>query len=226
MVNCLKLMGITAISCFVAASIGWICPCYLRLWHPLGFDPRICSWTFWVVCRLAIRILNQGRRCQELVDLDFMSSYRALVAFFGLARSSAQDFGIDGWPGGDHSPVGFITLKSYPIEYSFSLWYSDNSSSSDLNSSWSYDQIARRVVLLSDQPLARISKSSPWLWQCLEWCYNVFPPLYPNSLPIDFTQGENKPDSPSPGTVNRSTKVLLITNIKLRQCLNSWQEDL
>lgn len=194
----------------------------------LVFDPTefaVKAERFEVVSSLARKILDNAEDVKELVDLDFNRViYLGAGPFFGLAHEAQLK--ILELTAGQvatmyESPVGFRhgpkslinedtvvlvfgTTKDYTRKYDL-----------DLVREVASDQIARRVVLLSNQALGleNVKEVALGCGGVLNDIYRVFPYIVYAQLFALLTslKVENKPDTPSPtGTVNRVVQGVII----------------
>ena len=194
----------------------------------LVFDPTefaVKAERFEVVFSLARKVLDNAEDIKELVDLDFNRViYLGAGPFFGLAHEAQLK--ILELTAGQvatmyESPVGFRhgpkslinedtvvlvfgTTKDYTRKYDL-----------DLVREVASDQIARRVVLLSDQAfgLENVKEVALGCGGVLNDIYRVFPYIVYAQLFALLTslKVENKPDTPSPtGTVNRVVQGVII----------------
>ncbi|CAG5316659.1 tagatose-6-phosphate ketose/aldose isomerase [Streptococcus pneumoniae] len=194
----------------------------------LVFDPTefaVKSERFEVVSSLARKVLDKVEDVKELVDLDFNRViYLGAGPFFGLAHEAQLK--ILELTAGQvatmyESPVGFrhgpkslindntvvlvvVPKTAYTRKYDL-----------DLVREVAGDQIARRVVLLSDQAfgLENVKEVVLGCGGVLNDIYRVFPYIVYAQLFALLTslKVENKPDTPSPtGTVNRVVQGVII----------------
>ena len=194
----------------------------------LVFDPTefaVKAERFEVVSSLARKILDNAADVKELVDLDFNRViYLGAGPFFGLAHEAQLK--ILELTAGQvatmyESPVGFRHgPKSLINEDTVVLIFGTTSDYTrkydlDLVREVAGDQIARRVVLLSDQAsgLEDVKEVALGCGGVLNDIYRVFPYIVYAQLFALLTslKVENKPDTPSPtGTVNRVVQGVII----------------
>ena len=194
----------------------------------LVFDPTefaVKAERFEVVSSLARKILDKAEDVKELVDLDFNRViYLGAGPFFGLAHEAQLK--ILELTAGQvatmyESPVGFRHgPKSLINEDTVVLIFGTTSDYTrkydlDLVREVAGDQIARRVVLLSDQAfgLENVKEVALGCGGVLNDIYRVFPYIVYAQLFALLTslKVENKPDTPSPtGTVNRVVQGVII----------------
>ena len=194
----------------------------------LVFDPTefaVKAERFEVVSSLARKILENAEDVKELVDLDFNRViYLGAGPFFGLAHEAQLK--ILELTAGQvatmyESPVGFRHgPKSLINEDTVVLIFGTTSDYTrkydlDLVREVAGDQIARRVVLLSDQAfgLENVKEVALGCGGVLNDIYRVFPYIVYAQLFALLTslKVENKPDTPSPtGTVNRVVQGVII----------------
>ena len=194
----------------------------------LVFDPTefaVKAERFEVVSSLARKILDNAEDVKELVDLDFNRViYLGAGPFFGLAHEAQLK--ILELTAGQvatmyESPVGFRHgPKSLINEDTVVLIFGTTSDYTrkydlDLVREVAGDQIARRVVLLSDQAfgLENVKEVALGCGGVLNDIYRVFPYIVYAQLFALLTslKVENKPDTPSPtGTVNRVVQGVII----------------
>ena len=194
----------------------------------LVFDPTefaVKAERFEVVSSLARKILDNAEDVKELVDLDFNRViYLGAGPFFGLAHEAQLK--ILELTAGQvatmyESPVGFRHgPKSLINEDTVVLIFGTTSDYTrkydlDLVREVAGDQIARRVVLLSDQAfgLENVKEVALGCGGVLNDIYRVFPYIIYAQLFALLTSLKvgNKPDTPSPtGTVNRVVQGVII----------------
>ena len=194
----------------------------------LVFDPTefaVKAERFEVVSSLARKVLENAADVKELVDLDFNRViYLGAGPFFGLAHEAQLK--ILELTAGQvatmyESPVGFRHgPKSLINEDTVVLIFGTTSDYTrkydlDLVREVAGDQIARRVVLLSDQAfgLENVKEVALGCGGVLNDIYRVFPYIVYAQLFALLTslKVENKPDTPSPtGTVNRVVQGVII----------------
>ena len=194
----------------------------------LVFDPTefaVKAERFEVLSSLARKVLDNVADVKELVDLDFNRViYLGAGPFFGLAHeaqlkilelTAGQVATMYESPVGfRHGPkslinedtvvLGFGTTTDYTRKYDL-----------DLVREVAGDQIARRVVLLSDQAfgLENVKEVALGCGGVLNDIYRVFAYIIYAQLFALLTslKVENKPDTPSPtGTVNRVVQGVII----------------
>jgi len=186
----------------------------------LVFDPTefaVKAERFEVVASLARNVLDNAADVKELVDLDFNRViYLGAGPFFGLAHEAQLK--ILELTAGQvatmyESPVGFRHgPKSLINEDTVVLVFG---TTTDYTRKYDLDQIARRVVLLSDQAfgLENVKEVALGCGGVLNDIYRVFPYIVYAQLFALLTslKVENKPDTPSPtGTVNRVVQGVII----------------
>ena len=194
----------------------------------LVFDPTefaVKAERFEVVSSLARKVLENAADVKELVDLDFNRViYLGAGPFFGLAHEAQLK--ILELTAGQvatmyESPVGFRHgPKSLINEDTVVLIFGTTSDYTrkydlDLVREVAGDQIARRVVLLSDQAfgLENVKEVALGCGGVLNDIYRVFPYIVYAQLFALLTslKVKNKPDTPSPtGTVNRVVQGVII----------------
>lgn len=194
----------------------------------LVFDPTefaVKAERFEVVSSLARKVLDNAADVKELVDLDFNRViYLGAGPFFGLAHEAQLK--ILELTAGQvatmyESPVGFRHgPKSLINEDTVVLIFGTTSDYTrkydlDLVREVAGDQIARRVVLLSDQAfgLENVKEVALGCGGVLNDIYRVFPYIVYAQLFALLTslKVKNKPDTPSPtGTVNRVVQGVII----------------
>ena len=194
----------------------------------LVFDPTefaVKAERFEVVSSLARKILENAEDVKELVDLDFNRViYLGAGPFFGLAHeaqlkilelTAGQVATMYESPVGfRHGPKSLINEDTVVLVFGTTTDYT-RKYDLDLVSEVAGDQIARRVVLLSDQAfgLANVKEVALGCGGVLNDIYRVFPYIVYAQLFALLTslKVENKPDTPSPtGTVNRVVQGVII----------------
>ncbi|HFS5172783.1 TPA: SIS domain-containing protein [Streptococcus pneumoniae] len=190
----------------------------------LVFDPTefaVKSERFEVVSSLARKVLDKAEDVKELVDLDFNRViYLGAGPFFGLAHEAQLKI-LELTAGQVESPVGFrhgpkslINDNTVVLVFGTTTDYT-RKYDLDLVREVAGDQIARRVVLLSDQAfgLENVKEVALGCGGVLNDIYRVFPYIVYAQLFALLTslKVENKPDTPSPtGTVNRVVQGVII----------------
>ncbi|VIY25182.1 tagatose-6-phosphate ketose/aldose isomerase [Streptococcus pneumoniae] len=194
----------------------------------LVFDPTefaVKSERFEVVSSLARKVLDKVEDVKELVDLDFNRViYLGAGPFFGLAHeaqlkilelTAGQVATMYESPVGfRHGPKSLINDNTVVLVFGTTTDYT-RKYDLDLVREVAGDQIARRVVLLSDQAFG-IENVKEVVLGCggvLNDIYRVFPYIVYAQLFALLTslKVENKPDTPSPtGTVNRVVQGVII----------------
>ena len=194
----------------------------------LVFDPTefaVKAERFEVVSSLARKILDNAEDVKELVDLDFNRViYLGAGPFFGLAHeaqlkilelTAGQVATMYESPVGfRHGPKSLINEDTVILVFGTTTDYT-RKYDLDLVSEVAGDQIARRVVLLSDQAfgLENVKEVALGCGGVLNDIYRVFPYIVYAQLFALLTslKVENKPDTPSPtGTVNRVVQGVII----------------
>lgn len=194
----------------------------------LVFDPiefAVKSERFEVVSSLARKVLDNAEDVKELVDLDFKRViYLGAGPFFGLAHeaqlkilelTAGQVATMYESPVGfRHGPKSFINEDTVVLVFGTTTDYT-RKYDLDLVREVAGDQIARRVVLLSDQAfgLENVKEVALGCGGVLNDIYRVFPYIVYAQLFALLTslKVENKPDTPSPtGTVNRVVQGVII----------------
>lgn len=194
----------------------------------LVFDPTefaVKSERFEVVSSLARKVLDKAEDVKELVDLDFNRViYLGAGPFFGLAHeaqlkilelTAGQVATMYESPVGfRHGPKSLINDNTVVLVFGTTTDYT-RKYDLDLVREVAGDQIARRVVLLSDQAfgLENVKEVSLGCGGVLNDIYRVFPYIVYAQLFALLTslKVENKPDTPSPtGTVNRVVQGVII----------------
>ena len=194
----------------------------------LVFDPTefaVKAERFEVVSSLARKILDNAEDVKELVDLDFNRViYLGAGPFFGLAHeaqlkilelTAGQVATMYESPVGfRHGPKSLINEDTVVLVFGTTTDYT-RKYDLDLVREVAGDQIARRVVLLSDQAfgLENVKEVALGCGGVLNDIYRVFPYIVYAQLFALLTslKVENKPDTPSPtGTVNRVVQGVII----------------
>ncbi|ETE08375.1 SIS domain-containing protein [Streptococcus pseudopneumoniae] len=194
----------------------------------LVFDPTefaVKSERFEVVSSLARKVLDKVEDVKELVDLDFNRViYLGAGPFFGLAHeaqlkilelTAGQVATMYESPVGfRHGPKSLINENTVVLVFGTRTDYT-RKYDLDLVREVAGDQIARRVVLLSDQAfgLENVKEVVLGCGGVLNDIYRVFPYIVYAQLFALLTslKVENKPDTPSPtGTVNRVVQGVII----------------
>ena len=194
----------------------------------LVFDPTefaVKAERFEVVSSLARKILDNVEDVKELVDLDFNRViYLGAGPFFGLAHeaqlkilelTAGQVATMYESPVGfRHGPKSLINEDTVVLVFGTTTDYT-RKYDLDLVREVAGDQIARRVVLLSDQvfDLENVKEVALGCDGVLNDIYRVFPYIVYAQLFALLTslKVENKPDTPSPtGTVNRVVQGVII----------------
>ncbi|HEU6747780.1 TPA: SIS domain-containing protein [Streptococcus pneumoniae] len=194
----------------------------------LVFDPiefAVKSERFEVVSSLARKVLDKAEDVKKLVDLDFNRViYLGAGPFFGLAHeaqlkilelTAGQVATMYESPVGfRHGPKSLINDNTVVLVFGTTTDYT-RKYDLDLVREVAGDQIARRVVLLSDQAfgLENVKEVALDCGGVLNDIYRVFPYIVYAQLFALLTslKVENKPDTPSPtGTVNRVVQGVII----------------
>ncbi|VQT54464.1 tagatose-6-phosphate ketose/aldose isomerase [Streptococcus pneumoniae] len=194
----------------------------------LVFDPTefaVKAERFEVVSSLARKVLDKVEDVKELVDLDFNRViYLGAGPFFGLAHeaqlkilelTAGQVATMYESPVGfRHGPKSLINDNTVVLVFGTTTAYT-RKYDLDLVREVAGDQIARRVVLLSDQAfgLENVKEVVLGCGGVLNDIYRVFPYIVYAQLFALLTslKVENKPDTPSPtGTVNRVVQGVII----------------
>ena len=194
----------------------------------LVFDPTefaVKAERFEVVVSLARKVLDNAADVKELVDLDFNRViYLGAGPFFGLAHeaqlkilelTAGQVATMYESPVGfRHGPKSLINEDTVVLVFGTTTDYT-RKYDLDLVREVAGDQIARRVVLLSDQAfgLENVKEVALGCDGVLNDIYRVFPYIVYAQLFALLTslKVENKPDTPSPtGTVNRVVQGVII----------------
>lgn len=180
---------------------------------------------FEVLARLATQVLDNVADVKELVDLDFNRViYLGAGPFFGLSHeaqlkilelTAGQVATMYESPVGfRHGPKSLINEDTVVLVFGTTTDYT-RQYDLDLVREVAGDQIARRVVLLSDQAfgLENVKEVALGCGGVLNDIYRVFPYIVYAQLFALLTslKVENKPDTPSPtGTVNRVVQGVII----------------
>ena len=194
----------------------------------LVFDPTefaVKAERFEVVSSLARKVLDNAEDVKELVDLDFNRViYLGAGPFFGLAHeaqlkilelTAGQVATMYESPVGfRHGPKSLINEDTVVLVFGTTTDYT-RQYDLDLVREVAGDQIACRVVLLSDQAfgLENVKEVALGCGGVLNDIYRVFPYIVYAQLFALLTslKVENKPDTPSPtGTVNRVVQGVII----------------
>ena len=194
----------------------------------LVFDPEefsVKSKRFEVLSNLSRKVLDNAADVKELVDLDFNRViYLGAGPFFGLAHeaqlkilelTAGQVATMYESPVGfRHGPKSLINEDTVVLVFGTTTDYTRNYDL-DLVREVAGDQIARRVVLLSDQAfgLENVKEVALGCGGVLNDVYRVFPYIVYGQLFALLTSLKvgNRPDTPSPtGTVNRVVQGVII----------------
>ena len=194
----------------------------------LVFDPTefaVKSERFEVLASLARKVLDNVEDVKELVDLDFNRViYLGAGSYFGLSHeaqlkilelTAGQVATMYESPVGfRHGPKSLINEDTVVLVFGTTTDYT-RKYDLDLVREVAGDQIARRVVLLSDQAfgLENVKEVALGCGGVLNDIYRVFPYIVYAQLFALLTslKVENKPDTPSPtGTVNRVVQGVII----------------
>ena len=198
----------------------------------LVFDPTefaVKAERFEVLSSLARKVLDNVADVKELVDLDFNRViYLGAGPFFGLAHeaqlkilelTAGQVATMYESPVGfRHGPKSLINEDTVVIVFGTTTDYT-RKYDLDLVREVAGDQIARRVVLLSDQAfgLENVKEVVLGCGGVLNDVYRVFPYIVYGQLFALLTSLKvgNRPDTPSPtGTVNRVVQGVIIHEFK------------
>ena len=198
----------------------------------LVFDPTefaIKAKRFEVLSSLARKILDNVADVKELVDLEFNRViYLGAGPFFGLAHeaqlkilelTAGQVATMYESPVGfRHGPKSLINEDTVVLVFGTTTDYT-RKYDLDLVREVAGDQIARRVVLLSDQAfgLENVKEVVLGCGGVLNDVYRVFPYIVYGQLFALLTSLKvgNRPDTPSPtGTVNRVVQGVIIHEFK------------
>ena len=198
----------------------------------LVFDPTefaVKAERFEVLSSLARKVLDNVEDVKELVDLDFNRViYLGAGPFFGLAHeaqlkilelTAGQVATMYESPVGfRHGPKSLINEDTVVFVFGTTTDYT-RKYDLDLVREVAGDQIARRVVLLSDQAfgLENVKEVALGCGGVLNDVYRVFPYIVYGQLFALLTSLKvgNRPDTPSPtGTVNRVVQGVIIHEFK------------
>ena len=198
----------------------------------LVFDPTefaVKAERFEVLSSLARKVLDNVADVKELVDLDFNRViYLGAGPFFGLAHeaqlkilelTAGQVATMYESPVGfRHGPKSLINEDTVVLVFGTTTDYT-RKYDLDLVREVAGDQIARRVVLLSDQAfgLENVKEVVLGCGGVLNDVYRVFPYIVYGQLFALLTSLKvgNRPDTPSPtGTVNRVVQGVIIHEFK------------
>ena len=198
----------------------------------LVFDPEefsVKSKRFEVLSNLSRKVLDNAADVKELVDLEFNRViYLGAGPFFGLAHeaqlkilelTAGQVATMYESPVGfRHGPKSLINEDTVVLVFGSTTDYT-RKYDLDLVREVAGDQIARRVVLLSDQAfgLENVKEVALGCGGVLNDVYRVFPYIVYGQLFALLTSLKvgNRPDTPSPtGTVNRVVQGVIIHEFK------------
>ena len=198
----------------------------------LVFDPEefsVKSKRFEVLSNLSRKVLDNAADVKELVDLEFNRViYLGAGPFFGLAHeaqlkilelTAGQVATMYESPVGfRHGPKSLINEDTVVLVFGTTTDYT-RKYDLDLVREVAGDQIARRVVLLSDQAfgLENVKEVVLGCGGVLNDVYRVFPYIVYGQLFALLTSLKvgNRPDTPSPtGTVNRVVQGVIIHEFK------------
>ena len=198
----------------------------------LVFDPEefsVKSKRFEVLSNLSRKVLDNAADVKELVDLEFNRViYLGAGPFFGLAHeaqlkilelTAGQVATMYESPVGfRHGPKSLINEDTVVLVFGTTTDYT-RKYDLDLVREVAGDQIARRVVLLSDQAfgLENVKEVVLGCSGVLNDVYRVFPHIVYGQLFALLTSLKvgNRPDTPSPtGTVNRVVQGVIIHEFK------------
>ena len=198
----------------------------------LVFDPTefaVKAERFEVISSLARKVLDNVADVKELVDLDFNRViYLGAGPFFGLAHeaqlkilelTAGQVATMYESPVGfRHGPKSLINEDTVVLVFGTTTDYT-RKYDLDLVREVAGDQIARRVVLLSDRAfgLENVKEVALGCGGVLNDVYRVFPYIVYGQLFALLTSLKvgNRPDTPSPtGTVNRVVQGVIIHEFK------------
>ena len=198
----------------------------------LVFDPEefsVKSKRFEVLSNLSRKVLDNAADVKELVDLEFNRViYLGAGPFFGLAHeaqlkilelTAGQVATMYESPVGfRHGPKSLINEDTVVLVFGTTTDYT-RKYDLDLVREVAGDQIARRVVLLSDQTfgLENVKEVALGCGGVLNDVYRVFPYIIYGQLFSLLTSLKvgNRPDTPSPtGTVNRVVQGVIIHEFK------------
>ena len=198
----------------------------------LVFDPEefsVKSKRFEVLSNLSRKVLDNAADVKELVDLEFNRViYLGAGPFFGLAHESQLKIleltagqvatMYESPVGFRHGPKSLINEDTVVLVFGTTTDYT-RKYDLDLVREVAGDQIARRVVLLSDQAfgLENVKEVVLGCGGVLNDVYRVFPYIVYGQLFALLTSLKvgNRPDTPSPtGTVNRVVQGVIIHEFK------------
>ena len=198
----------------------------------LVFDPTefaVKAERFEVLSSLSRKVLDNVADVKELVDLDFNRViYLGAGPFFGLAHeaqlkilelTAGQVATMYESPVGfRHGPKSLINEDTVVLVFGTTTDYT-RKYDLDLVREVAGDQIARRVVLLSDRAfgLENVKEVALGCGGVLNDVYRVFPYIVYGQLFALLTSLKvgNRPDTPSPtGTVNRVVQGVIIHEFK------------
>ena len=198
----------------------------------LVFDPEefsVKSKRFEVLSNLSRKVLDNAADVKELVNLEFNRViYLGAGPFFGLAHeaqlkilelTAGQVATMYESPVGfRHGPKSLINEDTVVLVFGTTTDYT-RKYDLDLVREVAGDQIARRVVLLSDQAfgLENVKEVALGCGGVLNDVYRVFPYIVYGQLFALLTSLKvgNRPDTPSPtGTVNRVVQGVIIHEFK------------
>lgn len=198
----------------------------------LVFDPTefaLKAERFEVLSNLSRKVLDNAADVKELVDLEFNRViYLGAGPFFGLAHeaqlkilelTAGQVATMYESPVGfRHGPKSLINEDTVVLVFGTTTDYT-RKYDLDLVREVAGDQIARRVVLLSDQAfgLENVKEVALGCGGVLNDVYRVFPYIVYGQLFALLTSLKvgNRPDTPSPtGTVNRVVQGVIIHEFK------------
>ena len=198
----------------------------------LVFDPEefsVKSKRFEVLSNLSRKVLDNAADVKELVDLEFNRViYLGAGPFFGLAHeaqlkilelTAGQVATMYESPVGfRHGPKSLINEDTVVLVFGTTTDYT-RKYDLDLVREVAGDQIARRVVLLSDRAfgLENVKEVALGCGGVLNDVYRVFPYIVYGQLFALLTSLKvgNRPDTPSPtGTVNRVVQGVIIHEFK------------
>ena len=198
----------------------------------LVFDPEefsVKSKRFEVLSNLSRKVLDNAADVKELVDLEFNRViYLGAGPFFGLAHeaqlkilelTAGQVATMYESPVGfRHGPKSLINEDTVVLVFGTTTDYT-RKYDLDLVREVAGDQIARRVVLLSDKAfgLENVKEVVLGCGGVLNDVYRVFPYIVYGQLFALLTSLKvgNRPDTPSPtGTVNRVVQGVIIHEFK------------
>ena len=198
----------------------------------LVFDPTefaVKAERFEVLSNLSRKVLDNAADVKELVDLEFNRViYLGAGPFFGLAHeaqlkilelTAGQVATMYESPVGfRHGPKSLINEDTVVLVFGTTTDYT-RKYDLDLVREVAGDQIARRVVLLSDQAfgLENVKEVVLGCGGVLNDVYRVFPYIVYGQLFALLTSLKvgNRPDTPSPtGTVNRVVQGVIIHEFK------------